>query len=542
MPNTETFMRYARTLRHLEHWQIAGRIVAGAKRKLRWTLLPTPPRVLENRLLPTADFPKHESWNSRKNINRGRFKFLNEVEDLGRPIQWKAGHMPLLWRFNLHYFHYLHLLSRDEQIDLCRNWIRENAPCTGVGWHPYPTSLRIVNWCRAGLQDTDLLNSLYLQAAFLYRNLETYVYGNHLLENARALVLAGRLFEGQGEARFWLAKGLQLYREETPVQILSDGGHYERSPMYHALVLEGYLDVLNVLPTSHADRGWLIETVQRMADVLLSLTHPDGFIALFNDATREIAPAPAALQSYVHALIGYRSRTLLCLPEMGYFMHRGDDLYLIVDGGPAGPNHLLAHAHADIFSYELSIRGRQVVVDSGVFEYHDGPMRRYVRSTRAHNTVSVDGIDQIECWGSFRVARRFAPHNVQFSTSTTTTTFSGTYSGYAVIIGDNIHHHRHLCVDQLARTIIVQDRIDGSGHHSVENLLRLHPGVDVHHQNGRIFLQNVGGNCQIDVEPMEARWEKGWYCPEFGTNWENDVLVLGGRISLPTQMSYTVHF
>src|SRR5690606_39118768 len=147
-------------------------------------------------------------------------------------------------------------LARNEQEDLCRSWVHANPPGTAVSWHAYPTSLRIVNWCRANLQADDLQESLYLQAAHLYRNLETYVYGNHLLENARALVYAGVFFGDTGEAPRWLERGLQLYRKETPIQVLSDGGHFERSPMYHALMLEGYLDVLNLLPDGHPDRPW----------------------------------------------------------------------------------------------------------------------------------------------------------------------------------------------------------------------------------------------------------------------------------------------
>ena len=89
----------------------------------------------------------------------------------------------------------------------------------------------------------------------------------------------------------------------------------------------------------------------------------------------------------------------------------------MVDGGPGGPDHLMAHAHADLFSYELSLFGERFVVDTGVYEYPAGPMRQYVRSTAAHNTASVDGVDQIECWDSFRVARRAAPNDVTWETS-----------------------------------------------------------------------------------------------------------------------------
>ena len=532
---------YAHTLPHLTCWQMAGRIVARVRAMAGLVRLPVPPESFRARSRPHVPFPEHEPWNRREDILQGRFCFLNQAADLGRPVDWRAQSMPLLWRFNLHYFHYLHLLARNEQEGLCRSWVHANPPGTAVSWHAYPTSLRIVNWCRANLQADDLQESLYLQAAHLYRNLETYVYGNHLLENARALVYAGVFFGDTGEAPRWLERGLQLYRKETPIQVLSDGGHYERSPMYHALMLEGYLDVLNLLPDGHPDRPWLEETVQRMVGALVSMTHPDGNLALLNDATQEIALAPDDLLDYVHRLTGYRARKRSILPETGYFIHEHDDLYLIIDGGPAGPDHLLAHAHADVFSYELSLGGLPFVVDSGVYEYQAGPMRQYVRGTGAHNTVCVDGVDQIECWGSFRVARRSAPHDVSFSIEEGRSRFEGTYSGYARLVGDGITHRRRIDVDERQREIIVTDQVTGAGRHRVESRIHFHPEVSIE-EGEHIVIRRESVSCQLHIDSGTLRWEDGWYCPRFGVRHRNRVAVIESNGKLPKRLAYRFHY
>ena len=286
-------LRYARTLRHLKPVQVWGRLWAAAKRRV--TRLPAVPASLEQRSDPHVPFCSHGPWNARDRMLAGSFCFLNRPADLGWPPDWSAPGRPLLWRFNLHYFGYLHLLRPEEQRALCLDWVWHHPSGTGVPWHPFPTSLRIVNWCKQDVQDQALLQSLYRQAAFLHRNTEFYLLGNHYLENARALVLAGRLFEEQGEAPQWLAHGLCIYREQTPEQILADGGHFERSPMYHALVLEGYLDVINLLPADHPERHFFADTARRMVDFLFSLTHPNGHIALFNDATQEVTPRTEVL-------------------------------------------------------------------------------------------------------------------------------------------------------------------------------------------------------------------------------------------------------
>jgi uncharacterized heparinase superfamily protein len=467
---------------------------------------------------------------------------LNETVDLGRPVDWEAAAMPLLWRFNLHYFHYLPLLDAEEQAALCREWIAGNPVGQGVGWHPYPTALRLVNWCRAGVEVLDVLDSLYHQAAWLHRNLETHVYGNHLLENARALVLAGAYLQGQGEADRWLAKGLSLYRQETDEQILSDGFHFERSPMYHALMLEGYLDVVNVLPKDHPARPFFGQVVNDMADALATTVHPDGEIALLNDATLEIAASPAVLLDYAARVTGHRATPRSALPETGYYIFENDDLWCIVDAGPAGPEYLMAHAHADIFSYELSLSGKRFIVDTGVYEYPSGPMRQYVRSTTAHNTLQIDGTDQIECWDSFRVARRAAPHDVKWEQTESGAHFAGTFTGYAKLLGDNLTHTRRISLDATRRTMFVEDVVTGQGTHRLESRMHLHPAVQVKQTTRGVRLTRGDVICDVGAGDVPVQVEDGWYCPRFGVRERNAVLVLRWEGTLPGRITYRLQY
>ena len=533
---------YAQTLRHLRPWQVAGRLVASGKRKVGYRRHVAVPSGLHGRLRPVVAFPQHEPWNTRAALLNGRFQFLNRTEDLGHPVDWRAAHMPLLWRYNLHYFHYLHLLDSAEQAALCRSWMAANPVGEGVGWWAYPTSLRIVNWCRADVQAPDVQESLYRQAAHLYSNLETYVGGNHLLENARALVMAGCFFEGQGEAPRWLEKGLGIYRQETPEQILTDGLHFERSPMYHALMLEGYVDVLNVLPPDHPDREWLEPVVSRMTDALASVVHPDGHLALFNDATQEIALPARLLLDYAQAFTRRSPERQQAFPEAGYYIHRDNEIFLMIDGGAVGPDHLLAHAHADVFSYELSVGGFPFVVDTGVYEYPEGPMRQYVRSTAAHNTVSIDGRDQVECWSSFRVARRFVPHGVVFERESHGSDFEGLFAGYETLIGDGIQHRRRIRVDREARCVTVEDEVLGEGTHCVESRVRLHPEVAVAEEDTALELQRDGVCCRLTIEASAVQREEGWYCPRFGVRHPTTVIVLGGDVSLPSKLAYHIRY
>jgi uncharacterized heparinase superfamily protein len=326
------------------------------------------------------------------------------------------------------------------------------------------------------------------------------------------------------------------------VQVLKDGGYFECSPMYHAIMLRGYLDIINILPQGHSSLPLLTDSAKQMTDFLVSVTHPDGNIALFNDSTHEIALPTAALAEYAHDLLHHEASKRHTFQGTGYFIHDSPSVYLIIDGGAIGPDFLPAHAHADIFSYELSVEGHPFIVDSGVFEYSAGAMRSYVRSTLAHNTISIDGVDQAECWGSFRVARRFAPHNVSFTRNETESRFEGSFSGYARLIGDEIVHRRLITCQDGARQVRINDTVNGKGTHTVKSLLHLHPDVSVATQGNKIQLSVSDASCFIEADTGEMSIEEGWFCPEFGLKQKNKVLVLGGDYSLPTQLSYTISF
>ena len=535
-----TARNYLYTLPHLRPWQVVGRLVAPIQRRL--TRIPDPPAQLQPQWSPKTPFIQHDPWNRATDLKAGRFTFLNTTATLGWLPDWRAEGQSLLWRFNLHYFQYLSVLDQHDQQALCRHWMATFPDPHAVAWHPYTTSLRIRHWCASGLTQPDILQSLYRQAAFLYRNVETYVYGNHLLENARALIIAGTYLAGQGEADQWLRRGLTILRDETPEQILADGLHFERSPMYHALMLEAYLDVLNVLPRAHPDTGYLHDTVCRMGDALATMCWPDGQLFQFNDATQEIAAPSSELFAYLEQLTGYKARAHDALPAAGYYGYRGADTTLMVDAGPVGPSYLMAHAHADIFSYVWSVHGVPFVVDPGVYVYEASPMRAYGRSTKAHSTLTVDNMDQVECWSSFRVARRAAPHAVEHTSTPQGCTVEGTFSGYAQRLGDGIKHTRKLSMHTKDRVLHVMDVVDGSGHHQVASRVHLHPEVTVSREPDGFRLTRKGVPVYLSIGEGTMRTEKGWYSPQFGVRIASTVLVIEATKRLPVTLSYQFGF
>jgi uncharacterized heparinase superfamily protein len=523
-----TFLLYWNTIRPLRPYQIYGRIWGEGKRKLKLFGRFTTPNRLQASPLGKVCFIPHDPWNKAEQIRQGQLTFLGQTLQLGNPLQWKqTTKTPMLWQFNLHYGHFLPLLEPDEQERFCLDWIQNHPLGTPVAWHPYTISLRLVQWIKLGLNSPEILTSIYQQAAFLYRNLESYHPGNHYLENAKALVFAALYLPNQGESSRWFDKASHIIRSEMKDQLLSDGGYFERTPMYHALMVELCLDLCNILERGTELDNFLRAMIGPMLGFLRSMTHPNGEIALFNDSSVEIAPSTSELCKYAEDLDLFGDIDSGDFWQSGFHVFRDKDIYFVADAGPLGPDYLMAHAHADIFSCEFSLGAEKVLVDTGTFQYQAGPMRDHVRSTKAHNTLYIDNQSQAEVWGSFRVARRFPPKNVTATRTSDRMEVQGDFDGWATLIGDRLKHHRKLELDAQNRTLTITDTVTGAGCHTVSIPLHFGPNFQVkftatnQFQLASIKQKLTAKSSLLDgTAPSQLEFSSADYCPEFGNKFK----------------------
>lgn len=534
---------YYHTIRYLRPCQIYGRAFLLLPPG-RPSLAPPPPKRLVRgtwvgsaRRKPSMSGP-------------GRSCFLNEDRSIAGMGTWNDPGAKKLWLYNLHYFDDLNAKESDQRqewhVPLIRRWIDENPPASGVGWDPYPTSLRIVNWIKwtlgGGPIPEDAVRSLSVQARHLERCLEYHLLGNHLFANAKALVFAGMFFEGP-ECERWLRKGLDLLEREVPEQVLADGGHFERSPMYHSLVLEDLLDLVN-LGRAYEEgsrdftRGMAArwsETAVRMLKWLSVMRHPDGEISLFNDAAFGIASSPGELAAYAERLgldtaEGPRDG-VTHLAESGYVRLQGGEAVLFFDVGPPGPDYLPAHGHADTLSFELSLCSKRMIVDTGTSTYDTCPDRLYQRGTSAHNTVVVDGKDSSEVWGSFRMARRAKPFGLRIDEKGGGVSVECSHDGYRRLPGKVVHKRRWVFGPGRLR---IEDSLDGRFRVAEAGFL-LHPAVvevssgmaDTDSPTDSGTWRVTGGKTvRWRVEGGEGRFSAVGYHPEFGVSRKSSRLVV----------------
>lgn len=534
------------TVRYLRPVQLYGRVAHRLSRP-RADLRSAPARRAVSRAwVPPAERPPTL-------VGPERFRFLNEEHELGAD-GWNDARVDRLWRYNLHYFGDLAASDapsrRGWHRALIERWVRENPPGAPTAWEPYPTSLRIVNWIKWALAGGDLspeaVHSLAVQSRWLSRRLEHHLLGNHLFSNAKALVFAGLFFEG-AEADVWRTTGARLVAREIPEQILRDGGHFERSTMYHALALEDMLDLLNVvrayacadmLPLERA----AVATLSSMRVWAAAMTHPDGEIAFFNDAAIGIAPTPHALEAYAKRLglgeVTPPGSTQL-LPS-GYLRIERGPAVALLDVAPLGPDYLPAHGHADTLSFELSLFGHRVFVNSGTSRYGAGAERLRQRGTRAHNTVLVDGADSSEVWGGFRVARRARPVALRVDLAESCTV-SCAHDGYMRLRGRVLHRRTWRAN---ASTFAVEDRLSGA-FADAEARFHLHPDVSLAVEGERadatvlhLRLRNGVGVTML-IEGGSTRIEPATWHPEFGRDVPTScIIVRFGGASVTTRLEW----
>ncbi|ABU69702.1 heparinase II/III family protein [Vibrio campbellii] len=471
----------------------------------------------------------------------GQFSFLNVVDTL---TDWNDQTKAKLWLYNLHYFDDLNQQGWQERTeihkDLIDSWIEQNPLMVGNGWEPYPISLRSVNWIKWFLSGNkpkdEWLNSLSLQVQALEQQLEYHLLGNHLFANAKALVFAGCFFKGDLACR-WLERGLDILHKEVEEQILSDGGNFELSPMYHNIILADMLDLYQlslIYPELIPERvkTYWGGTVQKMFEWAEIMQHPDGEVSFFNDSAKGVAPNLNALQLYskeLNLLTRFASdRKVFHLESSGYVVVQDQANKLIIDVAKVGPDYIPGHAHADTFSFELSIDGHRVFVNSGTSVYGVGEERLRQRKTETHNTVVVDGMDSSEVWSGFRVARRAYPSKPVITESKCDISVECSHDGYMRLPG-KVTHTRNWRLTQ--GDLFINDSLTGRYNHA-EAHYHVHPDIQIIESSsddtvtlalptGILYRVSVEG---AHISVVDTTWH-----PEFGLSIANKKLVLNFR-------------
>jgi uncharacterized heparinase superfamily protein len=389
----------------------------------------------------------------------GRFEFNGEAHTLTDPIDWLANpSRDVEWHILLHKFYYAVGLAQQWQqggdvralqrwTQLIDGWIAQTPPgfiAADV------TGRRVQNWIyslHAILLNTQrqapldaaflrrLLHLLHEQVEFLCAHLTPK--RNHRTLELLAIFLAGVVFPEFERAAAWRELALHETLTNVRADLLPDGVHCELSTDYHHLAVRNWLQVRRLASDNgHGVPREFDRALEAALEFSLHVHQPSGVVPSLSDGdVRCFLPLLAqgarlfdrGDMQYV-ATAGAEGTAprerVAHFPNSGYHVLRSDwasadAQHLVFDCGPLGEGN---HGHFDALSFELAAFDRALVVDPGRYTYseagEDRNWRVHFRSTAAHNTVGVDGLNQTRYIPKpIREASRHAPGSVRHKIS-----------------------------------------------------------------------------------------------------------------------------
>jgi uncharacterized heparinase superfamily protein len=421
---------------------------------------------------------------------------------------WTMAGEPLLWRFHLYYWDWAWGLAAGELRAAARaafpaiweSWATAVSPGRGACWYPYPAALRAWSLCgiyplliSGGPAAGPVLRELSACAGFLRRNLETDVGGNHLIKDLKALIGLAAFFGDDALLRPAVAR----LRRQLAVQVLPDGGHYERAPAYHCQVLGDLIDIAGLLAaagtTGPSELAGAIAAMRRWLGAVLT---PDGDVPLVNDGFPVSPELLTALRPDDPPRAG-----LHVLPDTGLARATVGGWHLLADIGLPCPRELPGHAHADTLGCLVFADSQPLLIDAGTSGYAPGPARDRERSTAAHNTLEVDRADSTEVWAAFRAGRR-ARVTVQAADVTGgTVLIKAAHDGYRHLPGRPVHLRRWLLN---AAELRIDDTVTGRGRHRIAVRWHLAPDTQLRMIPGGAVVTTKAGDIGVTVTVANA--------------------------------------
>ncbi|NJN52810.1 MAG: hypothetical protein HC809_14690 [Gammaproteobacteria bacterium] len=220
-----------------------------------------------------------------------------------------------------------------------------------------------------------------------------------------------------------------------------------------------------------------------------------------------------------HAGPGRTSRLRVTFPHTGYTILRSrlqSQQQIGFDHGSLGLAPMHAHGHADALSVTWRTKDRDLLIDPGTFTYTGDPeWRHYFRSTRAHNTVTVDGRDQSTQRGPFIWQPTYSAM-LKTLPANGLSVLLGSHDGYRSM---DVHHWRGLIYNHEDR-LIVWDYITGADSHDIS--LWWHFGVPVELQGDVVIGANDGlamhiaGASTITLSRGLRQPATGWRSSTYG--------------------------
>ena len=464
------------------------------------------------------------------------------------------------------------------------DWLAHNPAPKGLHWSSgIELGVRLIAWAwcfhllrnhpgwAACFASPEFLTSLYQHQAFLAAfESRGSSANNHLAAEVAGLYIAAMTWPVFPESAGWQRQAKAVLEEQLPLQWFESGLNREMAFDYHLFALEIFLLPL-LLGASRGDKfsatqgdafsDTYRERMARAIQVIADLRDVTGHLPRFGDSDEgytvqlqsrhaersewllEVGrrffglPIPPQTNGRLvsHLLLPFESPLRDPVPPPSSFAYEDAGLYVLAanrntpqevlvlaDAGPLGFLAISAHGHADALNVTLNAGGQPVLIDPGTFVYHtDLPWRKAFKSTRAHNTLELDGQDQSVQAGAFLWSHKANTHASRFEPHADGGLLIASHDGYARLPGKPTHERQ---VDLRNTILEITDTVTGSGTHKAALYFHLHADCEALEHTPGVWkitwaaghaLMRFDAQCSVTAHRSEEESKLGWYSPRF---------------------------
>lgn len=481
------------------------------------------------------------------------------------------GDCKLVWEPNRH--HQLVVLARayratgEERyakgvVDTIDAWLDANPYGYGMNWRsPLELGIRVINWVCA----LDLIRESAALDDATFARIRTGAYqhcfdinrkysqgssaNNHLIGEAAGAYVASLWFNFP---QAWVQASQAILEEQARLQAFADGGTREQATGYQYFVLQFMLVAIiaGKIQGQTFSRKYLA-IFKAMMRFMLELSgagtmpyfgdYDDGYVIDLGNED----PRPAILRA-MQAAVDSSAEVTTCeaafwldvldrkkpdkphhlastaFPDSGYYLLQSptDQASLVFDCGNLGFGSIAAHGHADALSFVLRLRGDDILVDPGTYDYFTYPdWRNHFRTTRAHNTIEIDGQDQSTMGGAFLWAWHAAARCRHWAPSDQGGAVAGVHHGYERL-ADPVSHERRIEMDSNRREIHISDLLTCSGSHIAKLHFHFDAACDVSQVSDSILaVRSANVICRMQLPEGQISLLEGSETP--GNGWQS---------------------
>lgn len=438
------------------------------------------------------------------------------------------------WIFMLNRHEYLYsliiayYLTEDKSyikkwIDIILHWIKNNpADENSITWRTIEVGIRTMSWtlCLEHIIPTGFLNedelSIILNSLFEHTYfIEKHFKDKDLISNWGILQTTGvsavlMTFGEVAPNKDQLSWAIDCLSRQLSLQVFEDGMHWEQSPMYHVVVVLALLKLIYISKDESVNLpNFIIEKTHNLSKALIYIMKPNNHQVMQSDSDNTDLRDICTLASIIFndgelKWAGYDSidfDTIWLLGYSGFENYKrikkikpkiiskafedAGSFYLkssqskkasfcYFHNGTLGSGH----GHADLGNFNITYLGEDFLIDPGRYTYvEDDPLREYLKSAIAHNTIVVDDYPFTLCKGSWSYKKAAYSLKNYWRFTDKVDYIEGTY------LANSIDNKKYIVTRRLIfikpSIWIVSDIVYNEGEHNCKKYFHFDKDVDV---------------------------------------------------------------